>query len=100
MHSSRVDGDLYSQTLVQACNAEQASLHTQELQQRCAELEAAAEAADAAHAAAEARREEKVASLRTRCEAIAARILELEAALEKTTADRSTDVVRPVVPCP
>ncbi len=71
-----------------------AGSRAQELQQRCAELEAATAAADAAHAAAEAAREEKVTALRARCQSMAARIVELETALAKTTADRSTDVVR------
>ena len=66
----------------------------QRLQQRCAELEAAAEAADAAHAAAEAQRQEKVSALQARCQSIAARIVELETALDKTTVNRSMDMVR------
>ena len=37
-----------------------------------------------------------MAELRARCQTIAARTLELEAVLEKTTADRSTDAVRAV----
>ena len=57
-------------------------------------LETAREAAAAIHAKEETQREVKIAELLSRCRTIATRVLELEAALEKTSADRSADMVR------
>ena len=57
-------------------------------------LETAREAAAAIHAKEETQRELKIAELLSKCRTIATRVLELETALAKTTADRSTDMVR------
>lgn len=62
-------------------------------------LETAREAAAAMHAKEETQREVKIAELLSKCRTIAARVLELEAALAKTTADRSTDMVRSSLAC-